>query len=122
MNRAISDFHYSNPELSAVEGKQALLHTLLYFDIFHYPLRLPEILQFSNLVTDHETGQQWLQELIDAGTVFQIGEFYLLHNDPGLPALCPRAMLIKMQILISSSLLPRIVYGLPVLSCIYSRS
>lgn len=86
MNRAISDFHYSNPELSAVEGKQALLHTLLYFDIFHYPLRLPEILQFSNQVTDHETGQQWLQELIDAGTVFQIGEFYLLNNDPGLCA------------------------------------
>lgn len=67
-------------------GKQALLHTLSYFDIFNYPLRLTEILQFCNLITDRETAQQWLQELTTAGTVFQIGEFYLLHNDPGLCA------------------------------------
>ncbi len=84
MNRAISDFHYLNPDFSATAGKQALLHTLVYFDIFHYPLQLAEILQFSNFVANRESGQQWLQEMVDAGTVYQIGEFFLLRNDPGL--------------------------------------
>jgi predicted nucleotidyltransferase len=89
MNRAISDFHYSDPDFSATAGKQALLHTLVYFDIFHYPLRLPEILQFSSLVAEKQNAQQWLQELVDAGTVYQISEFFLLRNDPGL---CTRRM------------------------------
>lgn len=84
MNRAISDFHYSNPDFSATAGKQALLHTLVYFDIFHYPLRIPEILQFCNLESDLENAQQWLQELVEGGMVFQKGEFFLLRNDPDL--------------------------------------
>lgn len=94
-------------------GKQALLHTLVYFDIFHYPLRLTELLQFSNLVTDRETGQQWLQELTAAGTVFQIGEFYLLRNDPGLCARRTAGNLYAEVLLQKAKRIGRFLYRFP---------
>jgi len=84
MNRAISNYHYTNPDFHTSAGKQALLHTLVYFDIFHYPLRLAEIQQFCSLVADRESIFRWLEELVEEGTVFRMGDDYLLRNDPAL--------------------------------------
>lgn len=57
--------------------QQHAIHTLLYFDIFKYPLRNQEIFKF--LRTNHldeETLRNEVESLVSAGLVHRFGEFY----------------------------------------------
>ena len=64
--------------------KKAVVLPLIYFDIFHYPLTLDEIIAFSPLaVHDRVELQSAIYELAEENSVFQFGDFYSLKNDPG---------------------------------------
>lgn len=62
--------------------EEEILKTLLYFDIFDYPLTSGEILQFLRIkkTSPHEI-DDCLKILIDRKHVFQFGNFYSLHPD-----------------------------------------
>lgn len=62
--------------------EEEILKTLLYFDIFDYPLTSGEILQFLRIkkTSPHEIND-CLKILIDRKHVFQFGNFYSLHPD-----------------------------------------
>lgn len=62
--------------------EEEVLKTLLYFDIFDYPLTSGEILQFLRIKkkSPHEI-DDCLKILIDRKHVFQFGDFYSLHPD-----------------------------------------
>lgn len=62
----------------------AILHTLCYFDIFHYPLTAEEILQFTERAIAPVNLPVLMEDLIDRGLVWKTGAFYALRNEPAL--------------------------------------
>jgi hypothetical protein len=61
--------------------RKHILHTLLYYDIFNYPLKADEIFQF--LSTNH-IDVNFIDELTllaRNGLIYQFGEFFTLQND-----------------------------------------
>ncbi len=58
---------------------QEILKTLAYFDIFSYPLRGAEILQFLPS-KDEELFNEVLETLLEEKIIFKIGGFYSLRN------------------------------------------
>ncbi|MBL6449795.1 hypothetical protein JMN32_26020 [Fulvivirga sp. 29W222] len=61
-----------------------LLKTLLYFDIFQYPLTKEELLFFCPAsCKDHQVDLA-LVELINKGMIYKFERFYSLHNEPAL--------------------------------------
>ncbi|MFN0274520.1 MAG: hypothetical protein ACKVPJ_02145 [Chitinophagales bacterium] len=63
--------------------RNAVLRPLLYFDIFNYPLTIPEIVQFAPVALNGLSPvENILDELTEAFLVFKFGEFYSLRNDP----------------------------------------
>ena len=68
------------PELS-----KSILHTLLYYDIFSYPLTPDEV--YTGLNTNHVSSgdvKRELDKLCNGGLVFSKKEFYMLKNDEQL--------------------------------------
>lgn len=64
---------------------QSILKTLLYFDIFDYPLNSKEIFNF--LQTNHVTEkiiEERLRVLANTGFTFKFGKFFSLHNNAAL--------------------------------------
>ena len=60
----------------------SILRTLLYFDIFHYPLTMEEILHFSGqLITSNEQLKHELNQLEKSELIFHFHPFYGIHND-----------------------------------------
>jgi hypothetical protein len=65
--------------IKQVQNETEPLLLLKYFNIFRHPLRLDEILKFSGA---KETElEEYLNELIAAGTVTKIGNYYLYEGD-----------------------------------------
>jgi predicted nucleotidyltransferase len=70
------------PENDRAQVKKNILDTLLYFDLFSYPLILPEIIRFLRIrITDLTIAQQALQELTSQMIVFEFGGYYSVQND-----------------------------------------
>ncbi|CAN5571931.1 hypothetical protein BH10BAC4_BH10BAC4_26470 [soil metagenome] len=68
-----------------MDEEKSILLSLLYFDIFHYPLKESEIIEFSpHPLTG--TWQSALITLIERRIIYSIDGFYLLSDDPGLVA------------------------------------
>src|SRR5690606_32186099 len=65
--------------------EQSILRTLLYFDLFQYPLLPEEIFKFlgTNSIAPHDVDQA-LDELRRAGRVHRYGTLYGLRADEGL--------------------------------------
>lgn len=64
---------------------ESVVNTLLYFDIFHYPLTTAEIFQY--LQTNHVTKsdvQTKLDSLVNDSVLFRLGNFYSPQNNPEL--------------------------------------
>lgn len=64
---------------------KSILQTMLYFDIFNYPLKSTEVYHFlqSNHVTP-ELIQEKLQQLSNHGVAYRFDHFYSLQNDAAL--------------------------------------
>lgn len=72
--------HHEFPLLGEVHS--AILKSLLYFDLFRYPLTLPEIIRFSSIPIHHlHIAEEALQQLEDNLMVYRFGEFWSLHSD-----------------------------------------
>lgn len=63
-------------------GKESILRTLAYFDIFRYPLTQEEIIKFMDHPADNRKVEQWLSELVTTGTVFLHQDLYSLQDNP----------------------------------------
>ena len=62
------------------EEEKSFLRTLLYFDIFNYPLTAEEVVCFSQEVVN-SSPHQFLERLISQKLIFQFQDFYSLRND-----------------------------------------
>jgi len=70
----------SSSKLSAVN--EQVLHTLLYYDMFNYPLKKQEILRFLGIgrADEHALNNE-LQQLKNEGLIYQFGELFSLQNN-----------------------------------------
>lgn len=67
---------------SEITLEQSILRTLLYFDLFQYPLRSEEIFKFlsTNSITPHDVDRS-LDELTRGGRVYRFGDLFGLSAD-----------------------------------------
>lgn len=68
------------PDFAA--SKKAVIETLAYFNIFHYPLTSGEIRQFLSVKVDENFLQDCLHELQEEKAVFLSHGFYSIQNNP----------------------------------------
>jgi hypothetical protein len=64
--------------------KNDIINTLVYFDIFNYPLKREEIFFFVGQRCTENNIDGALQLLAAEGKIFKLGDFYSLQNDPCL--------------------------------------
>ena len=67
-----------------MNSKESILKVLVYFDIFRYPLTRKEIESFLDKPYSEDELSDSLQHLLASGRIFQLCEFYSLHNDISL--------------------------------------
>jgi len=67
-----------------LNAKESILKVLVYFDIFRYPLTRKEIESFLDKPVPENDLNDSLQDLLIAGRIFQLCEFYSLQNDMSL--------------------------------------
>ena len=58
-----------------------IINTLLYFDIFKYPLTKVEIRKYISLNCSESDIEVGLSNLLEEGKIFSFGDFYSLHNN-----------------------------------------
>ncbi len=61
--------------------KKDILATLIYFDLFDYPLRKSEIFIFLGHCDNFHEFELELNNLINESAIFKIGDFYSLYNN-----------------------------------------
>lgn len=71
-----------NEGSSIISPEDAVLRTLAYFDIFHYPLTKAEIVAFSSIPLSAEILESSLNGLVSRQVIYPYNEFYSLHNNP----------------------------------------
>lgn len=69
--------------LAISHNAKSVLCTLIYFDLFNYPLTAKEIFERSTLKTFNQVGEG-LEELLSKGIVFYIKDFFCLHRNEAL--------------------------------------
>ncbi len=62
------------------ELKKEIIKTLLYFDIFSFPLRAEEIHRYCGVKTTLRRVAEVLPELVKNGQLWQFGEYYLMRD------------------------------------------
>lgn len=67
---------------SPAGAEEAVLKTLAYFDIFHYPLTQTEIQTFLSIPVPAVLLQMALSSLLERQLIFQHEAFYSLHDNP----------------------------------------
>jgi hypothetical protein len=63
---------------------QHILQTLAYFDVFRYPVSIPEIQQYCGVRINRDCLEKLLLTLLQQRVVFRHGEWYALSADPAL--------------------------------------
>lgn len=81
MNTNLYIEHSSFPNQEIV--KNSVLRSLIYFDIFNYPLTANELAQFSSVkLIDMQSITNALDDLTQHLLIYKFGEYYSLKNDP----------------------------------------
>lgn len=62
--------------------QESILKVLVYFDIFRYPLTRKEIGSFLDRLCTEDKLKESLDGLLSSNRIFQLCDFYSLHNDP----------------------------------------
>ena len=70
-----------SPNKQLTQTARDIIHTLLYFDIFSYPITISEIHQCSSLsnISPAEIESE-IQHLIEFGYIFRLGNYYSARN------------------------------------------
>jgi predicted nucleotidyltransferase len=71
----------SHTELLEPTLFEAIIKTLLYFDIFHYPLTRDEILKFLGKSSTRDEVNEAVTVLVEKGYVYQFNEFLSVSNN-----------------------------------------
>lgn len=95
-----------------MDEEKNFLKTLLYFDLFNYPLTADEIIQYSSGLT-YFPPDRLLQNLISQKMLFQFQNFYSLQNDPALVLRRLRGNARAEKKLKTAKIFSRLVYFLP---------
>jgi hypothetical protein len=61
--------------------KKEIAKTLLYFDIFEFPLRMEEIHRFCGVEAGVSDIADALSEMLDEEQIFQVGDYYLVRQE-----------------------------------------
>ena len=70
-----------SPNKQLTETARDIIHTLLYFDLFSYPITLSEIQQCSSLPNISQAKiESEIQTLMDVGCVFRFDNYYSVRN------------------------------------------
>jgi hypothetical protein len=77
-----NSIHNRSSLQETAEGRESILKTLAYFDIFHYPLTKEEILQFLGKKTTPALFGEWLHLLLNDKAIFLHHDFYSLQDNP----------------------------------------
>jgi hypothetical protein len=64
--------------------RSSILKAIAYFDLFHYPLGIEDILYFLDTEAEDYPVRRELDALVKEGCLFRTGAFYSLQNDPAL--------------------------------------
>ena len=81
MNTNLYIEHSNIPSQEAV--KKGILRSLIYYDIFNYPLTANELAQFSSIkLHDKQCITDALEYLTQHLLIYKFGDFYSLKNDP----------------------------------------
>src|SRR5688572_3156323 len=62
----------------------SILKTLLYFDLFHYPVSKEEISLFLEVPCKEAELEEGLRQLHDSQQIYLFEGFYCLQDDPGM--------------------------------------
>lgn len=93
---------------------ESIIKTVLYYDIFNYPLTQPEIVR--NLSTDRFSTielEQELDELVRQSMIFKLGEFYSLQNNPELAARRVKGNALAKKYMIVAQEKARLIFSFP---------
>lgn len=71
-------------QLTIEKAELTILKALAYFDIFDYPLSQQEIKNFLGSRMSETQFRQAFQRLFFSKTIFKVGEYYSLRNDPDI--------------------------------------
>lgn len=94
-------------------GKEAVIKTLAYFDIFQYPLTAEEVRQFSDRTIDENVLRQWLKQLLEEEKIFFFNGFYSLQNNPLLAHRRKQGNQQAEKLLIKAVKISRFLYQFP---------
>ncbi|MBY0433065.1 MAG: hypothetical protein K2U26_03045 [Cyclobacteriaceae bacterium] len=93
---------------------ESIIKTVLYYDIFNYPLTQSEIVrslstdQFSTVELERE-----LDELVRQSIIFKLGEFYSLQNNPELAARRVKGNALAKKYMIVAQEKARLIFSFP---------
>lgn len=84
MHGSNNDIAVATPIKNSFRIEKSILKVMAYFDIFRYPLTAEEIRSFLDQPCSEIDFKAGLQDLMTAGKIFRLDEFYSLQNDLSL--------------------------------------
>lgn len=82
--------------------KHEIVKTILYFDIFSFPLKAEEIFQFCQIPTQRSTIQKALEELVAEGQLQLTGDYYAVRESARLAALRQKKFQLSTQLMLKA--------------------
>ncbi len=104
---------FFSPSFEKNDGKESILKTLAYFDIFRYPLTIEEITRFMDQPADNRNMEQWLAELQANGEVFLNQGCYSIQDNPLLVHRRHEGEHRAKQLLVKANKIGRFLYQFP---------
>jgi hypothetical protein len=99
-------------------GREAVLRTLAYFDIFHYPLTCDEIREFSGKKIKENVFLEALRLLLEERRIFFFENVYTLHENPLLQHRRNQGNLRAERLLVKAKRTGRFLYQFPFVTAI----
>ncbi len=98
--------------LDLMEEEKCFLKTLLYFDIFNYPLTAQEIVQYSSASANF-LPTRFLNEMISQKILFRFQDFYSVQNNPELAARRLKGNMLAEQKMETAKFFSRLISSFP---------